>query len=261
MGTLENRVAIVTGGASGMGREICLEFARRGARVVVADIQIQAAETVAAQARAVGADALALSADVTREDQVAKLAADARERFGRIDVLVSNAGVRLIKPFLEHTLEDWNRMLSINLTGHFLAARAVAPAMLEQGRGKIIVNASIASFVGRPNRVAYCAAKAGALGLVRAMAMDLRHRNICVNALIPGSIATPLNAEAAGDPDVDWGRETLAGRWGSGEDIARAAAFLASDDADYITGAELKVDGGWLAARARDGEIRAGVNG
>lgn len=192
---------------------------------------------------------------------MAKLAADTRARFGRIDVLVSNAGVRLIKPFLEHTLEDWNRMLSINLTGHFLAARAVAPAMLEQGKGKIIINASIASFVGRPNRVAYCAAKAGALGLVRAMAMDLRHRDICVNALIPGSIATPLNADAAGDPGVDWGRETLAGRWGTGEDIARAAAFLASDDADYITGAELKVDGGWLAARARDGEIHDRVNG
>jgi NAD(P)-dependent dehydrogenase (short-subunit alcohol dehydrogenase family) len=252
---LDKKVAIVTGGGSGMGRAISLEFARRGAQVVVADIQAPAAEEVAAEAGRSGAEAIALQTDVTRQDDVHRLVKDTLARRGRIDILVSNAGVRLVKPFLEHTLEDWNRMLAINLTAHFLAAQAVAPAMLEQGKGKIIINASIASFVGRPNRVAYCAAKAGAMGLVRAMAMDLRHRNVCVNALIPGSIATPLNAQAAGDPDVDWGRETLAGRWGTGEDIARAAAFLASDDADYITGAELKVDGGWLAARARDGEI------
>lgn len=252
---LEDKVAIVTGGGSGMGRAICGEFARRGARVVVADLVLQAAETVAADIDASGARAVASGSDVTREDDVGRLVVETLSRFGRIDVLVSNAGARLVKPFLEHTLEDWNRMLSVNLTGHFLAARAVAPAMIEQGSGKIIVNASIAGLVGRPDRIAYCAAKTGALGLVRAMAMDLRHKNICVNALIPGSIATPLNAAAASDPGVDWGRETLAGRWGTGDDIARAAAFLASDDSDYITGAELRVDGGWVAARARGGEI------
>lgn len=252
---LKDKVAVVTGGASGMGRAICLEFARQGARVVAADIQLAGAQAVVAEIEKAGGGAVAVQLDVTRGEDARRLAREVLDRHGRIDILVNNAGVRLVKPFLEHTEDDWNRMLSINLTGQFLCAQAVVPAMLHQGRGKIINNASIASFVGRPNRVAYCAAKAGILGLTRAMAMDLRHRNICVNALIPGSIATPLNAEAAASSDVDWGGETLAGRWGRPEEVAYAAAFLASEEADYITGAEIRVDGGWLAARARDGEI------
>jgi NAD(P)-dependent dehydrogenase (short-subunit alcohol dehydrogenase family) len=253
--SLQDKVAIVTGGASGMGRAISEEFARRGARVVVADIDAGGARAVADGIGAAGGRAVAVELDVTRGDDVRRVVAQVLEQQGRIDVLVNNAGVRLVKPFLEHTEDDWNRMLGINLTGQFLCAQAVVPAMLQQGCGRIINNASIASFVGRPNRVAYCAAKAGILGLTRAMAIDLRHRNICVNALIPGSIATPLNAQAAESAELDWGGETLAGRWGRPEDVAYAAAFLASDESGYITGSEIKVDGGWLAARARGGEI------
>ncbi len=252
---LEHKTAIVTGGASGMGQAICQTFAQQGATVIVADIQDELAATVVSAIARSGGKASAVHADVTDESSVRRLVAETLQSYGRLDILVSNAGARLIKPFIEHTKDDWDRMLSINLSGHFFCAKAVAPAMLEQGKGKIIINGSIASFIGRPNRVAYCAAKAGLLGLTRAMAIDLRHRNICVNMLAPGSIATPLNVEAAEDPDTDWGGETLAGRWGSAADVAQAALFLASEESNYITGTEIKVDGGWLAARARHREL------
>ena len=176
---------------------------------------------------------------------------------GRIDVLVNNAGVRTIKGFLEHTEEDWNRMLAVNLTGPFLCSKAVLPSMLETGKGKIINLASIASFMGRPDRAGYVAAKTGLLGLTRAMAVDMAGRNVYVNAIAPGLIASPFNARFAEDPDTGpaWGRETLVGRWGQPEDVAGAAVFLASDDSDFVNGAEIKVDGGWLAAKTRDGEL------
>jgi NAD(P)-dependent dehydrogenase (short-subunit alcohol dehydrogenase family) len=170
-------------------------------------------------------------------------------------VLVNNAGSRCLKSFLDHTEEDWHRMLDVNLTGHFFCAQAVVPGMLAQGKGKIINLASIAAHTGRPDRVAYCAAKAGVMGLTRALAMDLRGKNICVTAISPGSIATPLNQAASTDETVDWGGETIVGRWGTGQDIAHAAVFLASDESDYVTGSEILVEGGWLVGRARDGEI------
>lgn len=252
---LNGKVAVVTGGASGMGRAIVLEMAREGAQVVAADIDVAGAQAVVTQVEAAGGDGVAVQADVTSGADTRALARAALDRYGRIDVLVNNAGVRLVRSFLEHTEDDWDRMLNINLKSQFLCAQAVVPTMLAQGSGRIINSASVASLVGRPDRVAYCAAKAGVLGLTRALAMDLRHRNICVNALVPGSMATALNQDAVNDPDTDWGAETLVGRWGQPEEVAYAAVFLASDQAAYITGAEIKVEGGWLAGRARDGEI------
>lgn len=187
------------------------------------------------------------------------MCAEATAAFGRVDILVNNAGSRCIKSFLDHTEADWHRMIDINLTGHFLCAQAVIPRMLETGKGKIINIASIAGHVGRPDRVAYCAAKAGVIGFTKALAMDMRGKNICVTAISPGSIATPLNAEASDDAQVDWGGETVVGRWGRPEDVAYAAVFLASDESDYITGSEIEVEGGWLIGRARDGEITPAV--
>jgi NAD(P)-dependent dehydrogenase (short-subunit alcohol dehydrogenase family) len=145
-------------------------------------------------------------------------------------------------------------MLDVNLTSQFLCAKAVVPHMLRQGKGKIVNIASIASYIGRPNRVAYCASKGGVLQFTRALATDMKGKNIFVNAITPGSIVTGMNADPASDPNMDWGSETLVERWGQPEDIAHAALFLASDDSDYITGADLRVDGGWLAGRARAGE-------
>ena len=253
---LKDKVAVVTGGGSGMGRAIAIEFARQGATVMVADINLEAARDAA---KAAGNGAAAVRVDVTKKSDAVAMATQTIDQFGRIDILVNNAGSRCIKAFLDHTEEDWHRMLDINLSGHFFCSQAVAPNMLAHGSGRIINVASIAAHTGRPDRIAYCAAKAGVLGLTRALAMDLRGRNICVTAITPGSIATPLNSEAATSTTTDWGGETVAGRWGQPEDIAHAAVFLASDESSYITGSEICVEGGWLIGRARDGEIRPGA--
>lgn len=252
---LRDKVAIVTGAGSGMGRAIALEFVRQGALVVAADVNLAAAEATVEAMHAAGGSGRALKVDVTLKNDVTAMREQALAWFGRIDALVNNAGARCIKGFLDHTEDDWHRMINVNLTGHFLCAQSVVPAMLRQGKGKIINLASIAGHVGRPDRVAYCAAKSGVLGLTRAMAMDLRGSGICVTALSPGSIATPMNAAAADSSDVDWGGETVVGRWGRPEEVAYAAVFLASDESDYITGSEIAVEGGWLIGRARDGEI------
>ena len=252
---LSDKVAVVTGGGSGMGRAIGLAFARQGAKVVIADINLEAARETVALLESAGGDAIAVKVDVTRKAETLDMAEAALRRFGRIDVLVNNAGSRCLKSFLDHTEEDWHRMIDINLTGHFFCAQAVVPSMLKGGKGKIINLASIAAHTGRPDRVAYCAAKAGVMGLTRALAMDLRGKNICVTAISPGSIATPMNQAAATSTEVEWGKETVVGRWGTAEDVAHAAVFLASDESDYITGSEIAVEGGWLIGRARDGEI------
>ncbi|HTJ02768.1 MAG TPA: SDR family NAD(P)-dependent oxidoreductase [Methylovirgula sp.] len=252
---LSNKVAIVTGSGSGMGRAIAIEFAKQGAAVVAADINLDGAAETAARIQAISGRAAAMKVDVTKRADALALADQTIAAFGRIDALVNNAGKRCVKPFLEHTEEDWHSMIDINLTGHFFCAQAVVPQMLKQKKGKIINVASIAGHVGRPDRIAYCAAKSGVLGLTRAMAMDLRSTGICVTAISPGSIETPLNSEASTDKTVDWGGETVVGRWGKPEEIAYAAIFLASDESDYITGSEIEVEGGWLIGRARDGEI------
>jgi NAD(P)-dependent dehydrogenase (short-subunit alcohol dehydrogenase family) len=253
---LSGKVAIVTGSGSGMGRAIAIEFAKQGAAVVAADINLDSANETARQIKAMSGRAVAVKVDVTKRAETLALCEQTLAAFGRVDALVNNAGSRCIKSFLDHTEEDWHRMIDINLTGHFFCAQAVVPQMLKQKKGKIINVASIAGHVGRPDRVAYCAAKSGVLGLTRALAMDLRGTGICVTAISPGSIETPLNSEAATDATVDWGGETVVGRWGRPEEVAYAAIFLASDESDYITGSEIEVEGGWLIGRARDGELR-----
>jgi NAD(P)-dependent dehydrogenase (short-subunit alcohol dehydrogenase family) len=251
---LNEKVAIVTGGASGIGKAICMAFAREGAQLVLVDIDEEKAKSAVKEIAAAG-KAVSLRADVTSSASMNAMAAEVDRQFGRIDILVNNVGVRLVKPFLSHSDADWNNMITINLTGPFLCSRAVVPIMKRTGRGRIINTASIASFVGRPNRVAYVSAKAGLLGMTRAMAIDLGPMGITCNALAPGSINSPMNAAQAADAEHDWGKETPVGRWGTPEDIANAAVFLALDESGYITGAELKVDGGWVSTKARAGEL------
>jgi NAD(P)-dependent dehydrogenase (short-subunit alcohol dehydrogenase family) len=251
---LRDRVAIVTGGASGIEKAISLSFAREGARVAVVDIDERKGRDAAAEIAAQG-EAIFVRADVTDSASVDQMAREVDRRFGRIDILVNNVGVRITKPFLEHTDADWNVMIATNLTGPFFCARAVAPLMIRGGSGRILNVGSIASFVGRPDRVAYVSAKSGLLGMTRALAIDLRGTGVTVNALAPGSINSPMNAEQAANADQDWGNETPVGRWGTPADVANAAVFLALDESSYITGAELKVDGGWVSTKARAGEI------
>jgi NAD(P)-dependent dehydrogenase (short-subunit alcohol dehydrogenase family) len=251
---LRDKVAVVTGGASGIGKAIAAIYVREGARVILADIDERKGREVAAEIASQG-EAICVRTDVTDSASVDRMAGEVDRRFGRIDILVNNVGVRITKPFLEHTDADWNIMIATNLTGPFFCARAVAPFMIRGGGGRIINTASIASFVGRPNRVAYVSAKSGLLGMTRALAIDLGPSGITVNAIAPGSINSPMNASQAADSDHDWGQETPVGRWGTPDDIANAALFLALDESSYITGADLKVDGGWVSTKARAGEL------
>jgi NAD(P)-dependent dehydrogenase (short-subunit alcohol dehydrogenase family) len=251
---LKDKVAVVTGGASGIGKAICCAFAKEGAQVVVVDIDEAKAAAATKEISAAGR-AVAVKADVTSSASVNAMAREVDRQFGRIDILVNNVGVRIVKPFLDHTDDDWNKMISTNLTGPFLCARAVVSYMKRAGKGRVINVASIASFVGRPDRVAYVSAKSGLLGMTRAMAIDLGPMGITVNAIAPGSINSPMNAAHAKDSDNDWGKETPMGRWGVAEDIANAAVFLALDESSYITGADIKVDGGWVSTKARAGEL------
>ncbi|RTL73493.1 MAG: SDR family oxidoreductase [Bradyrhizobiaceae bacterium] len=249
---LKDKVAIVTGGASGIGKAMCKALAGEGADVVVVDLDGQKGKEAAKE---IGGKSISLQADVTSSTSMNKMAEEVDSQFGRIDILINNVGVRITKPFLDHTDADWNTMIQTNLTGPFLCSRAVVPFMKRAGKGRIINTASIASFVGRPNRVAYVSAKAGLLGMTRAMAIDLGPMGITCNAIAPGSINSPMNASQAADAENDWGKETPMGRWGTAEDIANAAVFLALDESSYITGAELKVDGGWVSTKARAGEL------
>ncbi len=251
---LVGKRAVVTGGAMGIGRAISLAFAGEGAKVAVVDFDREGAEETAHLA---GNDAFALIADITDSNAVAAAADTVGERFGAVDVLVNNAGSRIVKPFLDHTEEDWRRMLDVNLTGHFLVCKAIVPLILDARGGYIINTCSIASVQGRPNRIGYCAAKGGFLTFTKALAADLSDNNIRVNALAPGMIETPMNQEFANDPEVGekWNSENLVGRWGQPEDVAKAAIFLASDDANFMTGATLQIDGGAISAYVRVGEM------
>lgn len=254
---LKNKVAIVTGGGRGIGAAICKKFSKEGASVVVADIDAVSAEKTALSLEQEGGCALAVKLDVADATSATTMVKTVLAKYDQIDVLVNNAGARTIKGLMQHSETDWEQMLRINLTGPFLCAQAVIPQMLEQGSGNIINFGSIASFMGRPNRVAYVAAKAGVLGLTRAMAADLAGKNIRVNTIAPGMIASPFNqtfAEAS-DTGPAWAEENLIGRWGQPEDIAGAAVYLASEESGFVAGSEIKIEGGWLAARSRSGEV------
>jgi NAD(P)-dependent dehydrogenase (short-subunit alcohol dehydrogenase family) len=250
---LEGKVAIVTGGGAGIGRAIVERFAAEKASVAVVDKDPAAAKQVADAIIAGGGSAMPIAADVSDAGAVTRMAAEACLKFGRIDILINNAGIRFLNPLLEQTEQEWRRTLDVNLTGPFLCCKAVIPFMLRTGKGKIVNVSSVAGMFGRPLRSAYCASKGGEIAFTKAAALDMKGKNIYINALAPALIDTPLNSGFASDGETAkvWGKETLVERWGKPSEIAEAALFLASDRSDFITGSVLTIDGGWTSSMVR----------
>ena len=192
-----------------------------------------------------------VGADVSRPADVARMTETAVEEFGRLDILVNNAGVRVIVPFLEQTLEQWQWMLDVMLTGPMLCSQAAIPHMLEVGRGKIVNVGSVTGIIGLTKRAAYAAAKAGLHGLTRALAYELSSQGIWVNAVAPGLLETPMNTAYFQDEQFMQlvKRELPVGRLGKPDEIASVVLFLASDESDFVSGATWNVDGGWLSGK------------
>ncbi len=246
---LAGKVAIVTGGARNIGRATALALAADGARVVVNARQDgAAAEAVADEIKATGGDSLAYIADITDEDAVADLVAAAVARFGRIDILVSNAALRRQQPFLEISLAEWHEILSVPLDGAFLTTRACIPHMIDAGGGTIVMLGGASAHIGTPNRAHVCAAKAGLIGLTHALAVEMAPHNIRVNCVAPGSIDTVRGASAGARPaTVTTDTEPL-GRTGLPEELAGMIRHLCRPEAAYITGQTIHVNGGIFLA-------------
>lgn len=244
----DGRTAIVTGGASGIGAATARLFASEGAQVVVADVD-PAGERVAQALREEGCQAVFVRTDVAKAGDAERLVREVLRQFGRLDILLNSAGVLVIADVASLAEADWDRCIDINLKGTFLVSKHAVPAMAASGGGAIVNLSSVAGKAGGRGYSAYCASKAGVIMLTQCMALDLAERKIRVNAVCPGPTATPMVLGLASDPAREherWAKELPAGRLGEPEDTARVVAYLASDDAAFVTGAAWVVDGGRL---------------
>lgn len=248
-GKLEGKVALVTGAGSGIGRASAELFATEGAQVVVVDVNADSARATTATIAAAGGEALAVPTDVADDASVRVMAAAATERFGRVDVLMSNAGILdSYEPAAETRDETWNRVLGVNLNGMFFTARALIPGMLENGGGAIVNVASTAGLNGGNGGAAYTTSKHAVIGFTRQLCFDYARKGIRCNVICPGAVESGMTKEifAAESAEVMKAVNSAPiGRWAQPEELAAAALFLASDDASFVNGAVSVVDGGF----------------
>lgn len=245
---LENKVALITGASSGIGKGIVMEFVRQGAKVVINHYpNDKEAASAAEMVKNLGKNTVAFPADVSKRDQVEQMFANAVAHFGRVDIVVSNAGIEKQIPFQDITDDDWNNIMSVNLYGSFVVSQTAVRQMIKQGNGgKVLFISSVHEDIPFPNHTIYCASKGGVRMMMRNMAVDLAPHQINVNNIAPGAIATPINQAVLDNPkeksnaisEIPWGR------FGTPDEVAKVAVFLASDDSEYVTGSTYYVDGG-----------------
>lgn len=255
---LKDKVAIITGGASGIGRATSLLFGKEGAKVVVADVNEKGGQETVRLIKAAGGEAFFVKTDVSKEEDARRLVELTIEKYGRLDILVNNAGVVLVQPFEEITEEQFDRVVNVNLKGIFLVSKYGVQQMKKQREGVIVNMGSVSAHASQVDHAVYGATKGGIISMTRAMAVEFAPYNIRVNSISPGSVDTPM---LRGDLRIEAERtkkdfeelrkererEGVLSRWAKPEEIASCILFLASDDSSYITGADLRVDGGWTA--------------
>lgn len=248
-GRLESRAAVITGASKGLGKAMAVALAAEGARIALVSRNREQLAAVATDIRAAGGTAETFPTDVTSEEQVERAGRDIAGRFGEVNILINNAGINVRKSIGDLTLEDWHSVMNTNVTSAFLMCRAVLPHMRGHGYGRIINMTSIMSHVSIPQRVAYSASKAALLGMTRALALELVSEGITVNGISPGPFLTemvrPVLDDAAASAQMLAGIPL--GRWGKPEEIGQLAVYLCSEEAGFITGTDILIDGGWTA--------------
>jgi len=246
---LKGKVALITGSSRGLGRAMASTLAEAGADVVLVSRNLDQLEETARTARAFGAKAFAFQADVTNEADGARLGEFVAREVGGPHILINNAGVNIRKPLIEFSSSEWRQVLDTNLTSVFLMCRCFVPQMKGRGYGRIINMTSTMSHVAIAGRTAYCASKAGLLGFIRALALELAADKITVNGISPGPFATEMNRPLIENAELNkqFLAKIPAGRWGEPQDIGRLALYLCSEDAGFITGTDVVIDGGWTA--------------
>jgi NAD(P)-dependent dehydrogenase (short-subunit alcohol dehydrogenase family) len=246
---LDGKVAVITGASRGLGKAMALALGAAGASIALVSRNIEQLNQVGRAVKDAGGEARVFQADVSEEDQVRKLEREVLGAFGKVHILINNAGINIRKPLVEFTLEEWRRVLDTNLTSVFLMCRSFIPGMKGAGYGRILNMTSTMSWVSLPGRAAYSASKTALLGVTRALALELAPDAITVNAISPGPFGTEMNTVLMQNPEMN--QQFLSkiplGRWGRVEEIGQLALYLCSEDAGFITGTDIVIDGGWCA--------------